>query len=294
MEEASVLGKRIGIINAGQMKCIGSPLSLIEKYGKFMSLNVNKEENADNDKIIDFVTHLADNVEYETLSEEIMFRIPIKNNDNTNAQKIDLQSFFDIFDQNIKALKIKSYSASMPTLEDVFLNVAAEDNKKTKQDKEKDLLVEEKNDEILFNSNLKEDFSQKSKFLNDFKICMKRRYLITIRDIKGILMELLCPIILILFGLGIAKLDMDYKSGPAGVDISKIGKQKIIFSSINNIDVSNYFINDINNVKSEEIRDFIGYTPTLKTKAVKDFVDKIYDIEKDTEDCSKHEVDMTS
>ena len=57
MEEASVLGKRIGIINAGQMKCIGSPLFLIEKYGKFMSLNINMEENADNDKIIDFVTH---------------------------------------------------------------------------------------------------------------------------------------------------------------------------------------------------------------------------------------------
>ncbi len=48
MEEASVLGKRIGIINAGHMKCIGSPLFLIEKYGKFMSLNVTKEEDADN------------------------------------------------------------------------------------------------------------------------------------------------------------------------------------------------------------------------------------------------------
>ena len=33
MEEASVLGKRIGIINAGKMKCIGSPLFLIERYG---------------------------------------------------------------------------------------------------------------------------------------------------------------------------------------------------------------------------------------------------------------------
>ena len=30
MEEASVLGKRIGIINAGKMKCIGTPLFLIE------------------------------------------------------------------------------------------------------------------------------------------------------------------------------------------------------------------------------------------------------------------------
>ena len=37
MEEASVLGKRIGIINEGRMKCIGSPLFLIEKFGKYMS-----------------------------------------------------------------------------------------------------------------------------------------------------------------------------------------------------------------------------------------------------------------
>ena len=52
----------------------------------------------------------------------------------------------------------------MPTLEDVYLKIASEDNKKTKEEKEKDSLVEEKNDEILFNSNLKEDFKQKSKF----------------------------------------------------------------------------------------------------------------------------------
>ena len=32
MEEASVLGKRIGIINLGKMKCIGTPLFLIEKF----------------------------------------------------------------------------------------------------------------------------------------------------------------------------------------------------------------------------------------------------------------------
>ena len=37
MEEASVLGNRIGIINEGRMKCIGTPLFLIERFGKFMS-----------------------------------------------------------------------------------------------------------------------------------------------------------------------------------------------------------------------------------------------------------------
>ena len=30
MEEASVLGKRIGIINGGKMKCIGTPLFLMK------------------------------------------------------------------------------------------------------------------------------------------------------------------------------------------------------------------------------------------------------------------------
>ena len=82
MEEASVLGKRIGIINAGHMKCLGSPLFLIEKYGKYMSLNISKEEDGDDKTIVDFISNLAENVEYEILSEEIMFRIPVKDDDN--------------------------------------------------------------------------------------------------------------------------------------------------------------------------------------------------------------------
>ena len=66
------------------------------------------------------------------------------------------------------------------------------------------------------------------------------------RDVKGILMEILCPIILVLFGLAISKIEMGYKSGPAGVDMTEIGKQKIMFYSINkNIDVTKYFITDI-------------------------------------------------
>ena len=76
----------------------------------------------------------------------------------------------------------------MPTLEDVFLNVAAEDNNNSKSEEEKEQAKE--NDKILYNSNLREDYTKKSKFVNDFKICFKRRFLITIRDVKGFLMEI--------------------------------------------------------------------------------------------------------
>ena len=291
MEEASVLGKRIGIINAGKMKCIGSPLFLIEKYGKFMSLNVTKEEDCDSNTIIEFIKNNAEDIEYEALSEEIMFRIPIKNENSGKKTNFDLKSFFTKFDDNVKKLRIKSYSVSMPTLEDVFLNVAAEDNNNIKSKEE--LEQQQENDKILYNSNLREDYTKNSKFLNDFKISMKRRYLITIRDIKGFLMEILCPIILTLFGLLLSKIEIGYKSGPVEVSFEELGKQNIIYSSYDdtNINLNDFILEDIPSTKIEGLT--IGNFPDKKD-AVKEYINKIYEIQKDTEDSSKKEVDMAS
>ena len=291
MEEASVLGKRIGIINAGKMKCIGSPLFLIEKYGKFMSLNVTKEEDCDSNTIIEFIKNNAEDIEYEALSEEIMFRIPIKNENSGKKTNFDLKSFFTKFDDNVKKLRIKSYSVSMPTLEDVFLNVAAEDNNNIKSKEE--LEQQQENDKILYNSNLREDYTKNSKFLNDFKISMKRRYLITIRDIKGFLMEILCPIILTLFGLLLSKIEIGYKSGPVEVSFEELGKQKIIYSSYDdtNINLNDFILENIPSTKIEGLT--IDNFPDKKD-AVKEYINKIYEIQKDTEDSSKKEVDMAS
>ena len=291
MEEASVLGKRIGIINAGKMKCIGSPLFLIEKYGKFMSLNVTKEEDCDSNKIIEFIKNNAEDIEYEALSEEIMFRIPIKNENSGKKTNFDLKSFFTKFDDNVKKLRIKSYSVSMPTLEDVFLNVAAEDNNNIKSKEE--LEQQQENDKILYNSNLREDYTKNSKFLNDFKISMKRRYLITIRDIKGFLMEILCPIILTLFGLLLSKIEIGYKSGPVEVSFEELGKQNIIYSSYDdtNINLNDFILENIPSTKIEGLT--IDNFPDKKD-AVKEYINKIYEIQKDTEDSSKKEVDMAS
>ena len=162
---------------------------------------------------------------------------------------MNLSKFFQLLDNNLKSLKIKSYSAPMPTLEDVFLNVAAEDSKKTKEEKEQELLIEKENNEILFNQDLREDYSNKSKFVNDFSICMKRRFLITIRDIKGFLMDIFCPIALALVGLAISQVEMSFKSETYEIDIWITGKQNIIFSTIDrNVNIEDFFIKDINGV----------------------------------------------
>ena len=174
MEEASVLGNRIGIMHLGELKCLGTPLFLIERYGRFMSLRVVKQSDADNKKIITYMQQRAQDIEFEVLSEEIIFRIPKKNyteeegnnltlsensqgekvNNNNNKPNFKLSDFFEELDANLQNLKIKNYSASMPTLEDVFLNVAADDVV-LKGGHRKFSQVNEEKDRILSNTDFK-------------------------------------------------------------------------------------------------------------------------------------------
>ena len=291
MEEASILGNRIGIINLGKMKCIGSPLFLIEKYGKFMNLNIFKEKFANDKKIIDFILKNINHSEYEILFDEIMFKIPIKEfNESSKIQVFDISKFFDILDENLNDLQIKSYNVSMPTLEDVFLNLST--NNEIQRYRKG---IENEDDKILFDKNIKENYSEKSKFINDVLINIKRKYLIMKRDKKGIILEIIGPILLVLSGLLLSLVEMTLKSNPYEINFNLTGKQKIIFSSILPYsNLSSYFINDSELVISQKLENFGPYENYEKKQAILDFSDKIFEIMKDTEDSSYKEVDMTS
>ena len=307
MEEASVLGKRIGIINAGKMKCIGTPLFLIERFGKFMNLNITKEEGVDNDKIIDYITSKADNVEHDILSEEILFRIPktkeksneeiaLSLSENSVENSIDITKFFDDLDKNLNNLGIRSYSVSMPTLEDVFLNVAQENDVFAKKKIKEKVENEKKNDKLLFETDFMEDYSNKSKFFNDLKACFSRRFILTTRDIKGFLMEILCPILLVLIGLIVSQIDILSGSEPQILDINSIGKQKIVYGKTDNAildsDLKKYYLDEYENVTSVYIND--GLTGGNDKEKIINFVQAFYNLAKDKEDSIDHEVDMTA
>ena len=293
MEEASVLGNRIGIINKGKMKCIGTPLFLVEKFGKYMSINLYKDEEANNENIINYINDKIKETQFEVLSEEIILRIPKSN--FMNGEGLNLREFFEDLDNNLKRLKIKSYSVSMPTLEDVFLNMASDDDKSIKSNKKKSQELKEiENDKILFETDYKEDFLQNSKFCNDFIATFKRRLYLIIRDLKSFLMEVLCPILLVLIGLLVSKININWASDPWKMDISFIGKQNVLFSSIQGIkNIKDYYFYDhyINvTCRTLKIND---YTQEEKDKAIVNFIDKIYETNKDTEDSKLKEVDMT-
>ena len=293
MEEASVLGNRIGIISNGKMKCIGTPLFLIEKFGKYMSINIYKEEGAINEDIINYINSKAKDIEYEILSEEIIFRIPKTNYMNGGIMKLD--TFFNDFDKNLENFKIKSYSVSMPSLEDVFLNISSEDNKLTEEGRIIQMKKEYENDKILFETDSKENFNRKSKFCNDFNASFKRRYYLIIRDFKSFLMEVLCPIILVLIGLSVSKVKFKWNSDPWRINISEIGVQNVLFSSIEGIDnIKDYYFSDnYTNITCQTL-DIGNFSQDEKKEAIVTFIDKMYEVNKDTEDSQLREVDMTA
>ena len=299
MEESSELGNRIGILSEGNMKCIGSPLFLIEKFGKKLNLNITKNPDADNNEIINFITENVCkdiNIENEVFKEEILLKIPKILNKSNN---FTWTNFFKNLDENIKRLKIKNYSISMPTLEDVFINIS----KLIKQNKNKDELKDEiiditnkinENNKILYDeSNYHTKYNSFSKILRDAKISFKKRIFQIYRDKKTFLLEILCPIILTLIGCVVGSIEFLEKNRTFPLLINQITNdtQLIFYSYLNNNLKKTfkdlfleYSSEDLSKIKYEEIDlssfNFIFYPELVlnelyeikKTKKEKNFV----------------------
>ena len=283
MEEASVLGNRIGIMAEGVLKCIGTPLFLIEKYGKYLSVNIYKERDANNDEIIDYFKSKAEGIESEILTQEILIRIP-KNKPGTDIKNINIQNFFSDLDNNIKRLKIKNYSASMPTLEDVFLNIGSvrlEEEEMLKSGK----IDEEKNEKILFKQKYIKDFTKTEKFFFDAKALLKKRGFQILRDTKTFVLEILCPILLVIVGCIVVQIDIFEDSKPivCNYDIlAKFGEQIIYYGALDNSDsnYNAYFKFDYTNVTTKFLSTETPSPITAKDGLVK-FIEKLYEKEHD-------------
>lgn len=246
MEEASVLGKRIGIVSHGKMKCSGTSLFLINKFGQHISLTLIKQKSKESNEkinkgIIKFiktnfsensVNHKSKSLEFEELSEEILVKIP-KNNDQF---KLDYKTFFENLDKNLDNLQLKTYSASMPTLEDVFLITSDDFKKEGKIEKFLDAQNNDNNsntdnklnnnneivETVKLSGNKKQisfvDFDPSktvfpsgfAKFASNFKWCFIKRYFQGIRNKKIFIMEIICPVIIVIIGLALSEVEFVY------------------------------------------------------------------------------------
>ena len=115
MDEADVLGDRIGIMAQGRIICLGSSLFLKNRYGTGYKLTCVKSSKEPNEKVGPFITENLGEVELlRELASEISFLIPAESAGQ-------FQVFFSNFDQRLTELDILSYGISMTSLEEVFL-----------------------------------------------------------------------------------------------------------------------------------------------------------------------------
>ena len=295
MEEASVLGNRIGILSEGTMKCIGSPLFLIERFGKNINLNITKELSANNNEIIKFIEENTKNVEieYEIFTEEILFKIP------KDSKQFNGKEFFKILDKNIQKLKIKSYSISMSTLEDVFINVSKLTKKKSKirnnlnereidEEEKLEQLKREKNYSVLYDdNNYNEKYSYFSKILRDTKVSIKRRLVQIYRDKKTFFLEILCPILLAFIGCAVCSIDILEKNKIIPFRINQVTNDSQIihyyyppYENKNEINKIIYDFSSENNSNIEFNNINVDYEFS-ETKLAINFMNKIFEIEND-------------
>ena len=289
MEEAAVLGNRIGILSEGDMKCIGSPLFLIERFGKNINLNITKELDSNNEEIVNFIKNNIKDIEYEIYTEEILFRIP------KDDKEFNGKVFFKILDENYKNLKIKNYSLSMSTLEDVFINVSKLTKAKSKPlydlngniiDEEKiQQEKREKNYLVLYDDkNYNAKYSNCSKIFLHTKVSIKKRFIQIYRDKKTFFLEILCPILLAFIGCFVCYLRILEKNLTLIFNLGLLTKDKHTiyyypsFENINDIKkILNYSNEDLSDVEFNQIDIKYDTSPTI---LLINFMNKIFDNQK--------------
>jgi ABC-type multidrug transport system ATPase subunit len=125
MEEADVLGDRIGVMSHGQMQALGTSLELKRKFGAGFRLTMTlKEYNEDNlRKIVDFMKSEVEDAQLVSDVEgALLYQIPSK-------METDLLiEFFRHLEEQAESLLISDVSLGLSTLEEVFLELSKMDH----------------------------------------------------------------------------------------------------------------------------------------------------------------------
>ena len=126
MEEADMLGDRIGIMAEGRMVCCGTPLFLKSLYGVGYSLVVTTIASKKGHSFVQDIVkkHVPEATQHEgaegKMSKEISFQLPFE-----AAQRFEAMfTEFDAIIKNEEENRIDSYGISVTTMEEVFLKSA--------------------------------------------------------------------------------------------------------------------------------------------------------------------------
>jgi len=115
MEECEALCTRIGIMTGGRFQCLGSAQHLKARFGRGYTLDLRVDESGRDAVHAAIVAMFPQAMLTEQHASKLKFEIEL--------ESVVLADVFEKMEANKDALGIIDYSASQPTLENIFLSI---------------------------------------------------------------------------------------------------------------------------------------------------------------------------
>ncbi|RNF00259.1 ABC1 transporter, partial [Trypanosoma conorhini] len=180
MDEADLLGHRIGILSNGSLQCSGSSLFLKSRLGLGYSLTLAVHPDGDLELIDELVEEAIEGAELLSRSGcQLSYRLPAS--EATNFPSL-LDSIEDHADYGVRG-----YSISATTLEDVFLRVSQREGEESACGE---------NYSYLWNYDV-----TSSPVMSQFRVVMRKRLQNALRDRRMQCFQLVCPFLCVLLAM---------------------------------------------------------------------------------------------
>ncbi|GET86723.1 ATP-binding cassette protein subfamily A, member 5, putative [Leishmania tarentolae] len=213
MDEADLLGHKIGIMSHGRLKCSGSSLFLKSRLGTGYSITMSLREDASEGPISKLVESSVDGAhEVGVNGCEVMYRLP--------SERVEqFPEFLDRLEAAKDMLGIRGYSLSATTLEEIFLRLSNED---IEQQRNEDPFMQldpeamAAQERYIWNCEIVE--GRKAMLWSQFKAMMWKRLWNGMRDRKMQFFQIVCPVICILIAMLLSLISLN---GPDFILLNK-------------------------------------------------------------------------
>uniref|UniRef100_A0A671U5U1 ATP binding cassette subfamily A member 12 n=1 Tax=Sparus aurata TaxID=8175 RepID=A0A671U5U1_SPAAU len=226
LDEAEVLSDRIAFLERGGLKCCGSPLYLKDKLGQGYKLTLTK-------KVFILTALKCSHVPEARLKEaqggDLVYSLPSFGSSNASSYR----SLLTALDSNLDALQLGGYGISDTTLEEVFLQLTHSNTEARPEDGLPTIseTVSDTGSIDSFPSDHSEGVSNVddniSKFLTgstmvrglalawqQMTAILIKRFQHSRRDWKGLLSQILLPVLFVVFAMGLGSIKKDLQHYP--------------------------------------------------------------------------------
>uniref|UniRef100_A0A8C8DMQ6 ATP-binding cassette, sub-family A (ABC1), member 12 n=1 Tax=Oryzias sinensis TaxID=183150 RepID=A0A8C8DMQ6_9TELE len=221
LDEAEVLSDRIAFLEIGGLKCCGSPFYLKEKLGQGYKLTLTKKVIILTCKAAFIQSHIPEARLKDTQGGDMIYSLPPFNSKNASSYR----SLLTALDANLDDLQLGSYGISDTTLEEVFLQLTNDSS----VHKDGPLTVSESISDTSSISSLPSDLSDSASNFNDksskftallisflpqMTAILIKRFHHSRRDWKGLIAQIVLPVVFVLFAMGLSCIKNDLQHYP--------------------------------------------------------------------------------